>query len=99
MPASGIQKNRGSNHITVDEIGWRNDAAVNVTLRCKVDEAEVTMRGQNLIHSFPVRDVGPNEFIPVPEPFREIGWGIEGNGIKQKGDIWNVFLAVMFCEL
>src|SRR5260221_8838432 len=52
----------------------------------KVDHCIITMPGDDLLHRFPVGNIGSDKLVALTKAEREIGGGGEGPRIGQKGD-------------
>jgi hypothetical protein len=71
--AGQLQQDTGTDYIGADEIGRREDVAVDMALSGKIDHRIVTMSRDDLFHDSPVSDVGSDELVALTKTEREIG--------------------------
>ena len=65
MPAGAIKQHTGADHVGVDEVLRRIDAAIDVRFGREINDGIELMLGHELIHLVGIGDIGLEEFVAI----------------------------------
>jgi len=96
MPAGAIEQDTGADHISMNEVQRRINAAIDMRFSCEINHSVELMLGHELIHLVGIGNVSLEEFVAIAVRLGHILEVGEVAGVGQDIDISDVGRLVMF---